>query len=73
MSLEQRPDPDLVGHNYSHYPELDHSPAFAWSGQQEAESRTHDISGDGESARDRHISDDEDEFNLSEDQRSVTR
>ena len=44
MNLEQRPDPGLVGYNYSHYPELDHAPAFSWSGQQETENRTRHVS-----------------------------
>lgn len=73
MSLEQRPDPGLVGYNYSHYPELDHAPAFAWSGHQETGSRTHHASDDGESIQGRQLSDEEDEFNISEDQRSMTR
>ena len=73
MSLEQRPDPGLAGYNYSHYPELDHAPAFAWSGQQETESGTHHVSGDGESVQSRQLSDREDEFSISEDQRSMTR
>jgi hypothetical protein len=73
MSLEQRPDPGLVGYNYSHYPELDHAPAFAWSGQQETQSTIHHVSDDGESVQGRQLSDEEDEFNISEDHRSVTR
>jgi hypothetical protein len=73
MSLEQQPDPGLVGYNYSHYPELDHTPAFAWSGHLETESRTHHVSSDGESVHSRQLSDEEDKFNISKDQRSMTR
>jgi hypothetical protein len=71
--MEQRPGPGLAGYNYSHYPELDHAPAFAWSGQQETESRTHNVSSDGESVQSRQLSDEGDEFSLSEDHGSMTR
>jgi len=73
MNLEQRSDPRLVGFNYSHYPELDHSPAFAWCGQQGTENGSHHVSSDRESVQTRQLSYEEDDFNVSEDQRSMTR
>jgi len=73
MNLEQRSDPGLKSYNCSHYPELDHAPAFAWSGQQEAENRPHHLSDDDEDIKNRQLSDEEDESNISEYQGSMTK
>lgn len=63
MNIEQRPKIGLVGYNYSHYPELDHAPAFAWSGEQEADSEPHHISDDEEDVQNRRLLDEGDEEN----------
>ncbi len=73
MNFERQPNPDSAGYNYNHYPELDDAPAFAWSGQQRTENEPHYFSGDEESVQNRGLSDGENESNVSDYQRSVTR
>jgi hypothetical protein len=73
MNFELPPDPGMVGHNYSDYPELDHAPSFAWSGHQMAGTRIHLVSGDEKGAPRTQFSGEEDNSNFSDDQRSMTR
>jgi hypothetical protein len=73
MNLEQRSDPGLVDYSYSHYPEIDHVPAFAWSGQESVGNGPPHFSDDEEQLGNRKFSEGEDESNTWEYQRSMTR
>jgi hypothetical protein len=73
MDSEHRPDSGSVDHNYSDYPELDHAPSFAWSGQKEAITITNHGSSDEKGIPGAYFSAEGNGINFSDDQRSMTR